>query len=309
VERRCAEGDPRPDVDAAPEPHVAGFAAACRRGHFVMTDSAHPIEGSTMDIEHIVDLERYPLGESARAEALTRECAHRFARDGVCLLPGFLRKGALERAADETTAILGKTFYCRNTHNAYLEADSDPDFPSDHPRNRLLRTEVGSIANDYLPPRGVLCRLYAWDLLLRFIEGVTGVPALYRSADSLGALSVNVFEPGGLHEWHFDESRFSITLMLRPAQTGGHFEYVPGVRSEGRSAYDDVARILDGEIEPVRMPFEPGTLSIFAGHCTLHRVTRVGGPHHRLVAVLCYNREPGVANSDEVRKLFWGRAA
>ena len=37
--------------------------------------------------------------------------------------------------------------------------------------------------------------------------------------------------------------------------------------------------------------------------------TRVGGRHHRLVAVLCYNREPGVANSDEVRKLFWGRAA
>ena len=97
--------------------------------------------------------------------------------------------------------------------------------------------------------------------------------------------------------------------MLCPAESGGHFEYVPGLRGENREGYDEVERILDGEVDPVRMPFEAGTLSIFAGHYTLHRVTQVGGRHHRLVAVLCYNREPGVANSDEVRKLFWGRAA
>ncbi len=274
-------------------------------------DSRDPrrIEVDPRDIAEIVDLERYPLDDSIQTNAFVRECASRFTRDGVCLLPRFLRGPALARAAEETIALLDKTFYCRNTHNAYLQADSDPELPAKHPRNRLLHTTVGSIANDYLPSGAVLSRLYAWDPLVRFIRGVTGAPTLHRSADPLGALSVNVFEPGGAHEWHFDESRFSITLMLRPAESGGHFEYVPAVRSEGSEGYDEVERILDGEVEPVRMPFAPGTLSIFAGHCTLHRVTRVGGRHHRLVAVLCYNRDPGVANSDEVRKLFWGRAA
>ena len=296
------------ESDLAPDPYIVGAAAGNQKRKAMMTNAALPIEGNTTEIERIVDLDRYPLGRSAGAGEFTRECARRFARDGVCLLPGFLRKGALERAAEETSALLGKTFYCRSTHNAYLEAASDPDFPSDHPRNLLLRTEVGSIANDYLPSTGVLCRLYAWDPLLRLIEGVTGVPSLHRSADSLGALSVNIFEPGGLHEWHFDESRFSINLMLCPAESGGSFEYAPGVRGEGDEGYDEVARILDGEIQSVRMPFESGTLSIFSGHRTLHRVTRIGGARHRLVAVLCYNQEPGVANSDEVRKLFWGRA-
>ena len=266
-------------------------------------------DAHALDIEEIVDLERHPLDDAVRTSAFIRECASRFARDGVCLLPRFLRGPALARAAEETIALLGKTFYCRNTHNAYLKAGAAPEFPAKHPRNRLLHTEVGSIANDYLPSGAVLSRLYAWDPLVRFIEGVTGAPALHRSADPLGALSVNVFEPGGAHEWHFDESRFSITLMLRPAERGGHFEYVPGVRGEDSEGYDEVGRILDGEVEPVRMPFEAGTLSIFAGHHTLHRVTAVRGHRHRLVAVLCYNREPGVANSDEVRKLFWGRAA
>ncbi len=273
----------------------------------MQANNTHRVDTKALDIEEIVDLERYPLDDAPRASAFARECAERFEQDGVCLLPRFLRKSALARAEEETSALLDKTFYCRNTHNAYLEADSDPRFPAHHPRNRLLHTAVGSIANDYLPPSAVLSRLYEWDPLLRFIETVTGMPRLHRSADPLGALSVNVYEPGGVHQWHFDESRCSITLMLRPAQSGGHFEYVAGVRDDDDQGYAEVERILDGEGEPVHMPFEAGTLSIFAGHHTLHRVTPVGGGHHRLVAVLCYNREPGVANSDEVRKFFWGR--
>lgn len=261
------------------------------------------------DIGHLVDLERYPLEDPRRAAALVGDCARRFTRDGVCLLPGFLPGPALARARQETRARLGHAFFCRNTHNAYLAADPEPGFPEHHPRNRRLRSEVGSIPNDRLPRAGVLSRLYAWDPLTRFIAGVTGEPVLHRSADPLGALSVNVFEAGGAHAWHFDEARFSVTLMLSTAESGGHFEYVAGARSARDEGYARVARILDGEVAPVRMPFEPGTLSIFAGHRTLHRVTRVEGRRHRLVAVLAYNRAPGVGNSDEVRRLFWGRVA
>ena len=162
-----------------------------------------------LDVEEIVDLERYPLDDAVRTNAFIRDCAIAFARDGVCLLPRFLRGPALARAAEETIALLGKTFYCRNTHNAYLKAGQDPELPAKHPRNRLLHTAVGSIANDYLPSGAVLSRLYAWDPLVRFIQGVTGAPTLHRSADPLGALSVNVFEPGGAHEWHFERESFS----------------------------------------------------------------------------------------------------
>ena len=66
--------------------------------------------------------------------------------------------------------------------------------------------------------------------------------------------------------------------------------------------------MLDGEVaDVIRAPFEPGTLFLFAGRYSLHRVTSLGGKRLRLVAVLCYESEPGITNSDEVRKLFWGR--
>jgi hypothetical protein len=36
-------------------------------------------------------------------------------------------------------------------------------------------------------------------------------------------------------------------------------------------------------------------------------VTEILGDRLRLVAVLAFNGRPGVTNSDEVRRLFWGR--
>ena len=57
------------------------------------------------------------------------------------------------------------------------------------------------------------------------------------------------------------------------------------------------------------LQFDPGTLSIFRGSRSLHRVTQCGGPKARLVAVFCFAAEPDFKNSKEVQELFWGRSS
>ena len=70
-----------------------------------------------------------------------------------------------------------------------------------------------------------------------------------------------------------------------------------------------VAGLLDGKRDGVvELPFTAGTLLIFGGNQTIHRVTRVQGERPRLVPVLCYSETPGQLNSETVRKLFWGRS-
>ena len=73
--------------------------------------------------------------------------------------------------------------------------------------------------------------------------------------------------------------------------------------------YEQMSQIVDGDISVNRLKFEPGTLSIFAGNECLHRVTECKGDKNRLVAVLCYGTRPGMKNSKEVQKMFWGRTA
>jgi hypothetical protein len=257
----------------------------------------------------LVDLARYPIADpsSAAARRTIFDCRRQLAETGVALLTGFLTPEATAAMAAEACAHAGRAFFCDSTHNVYLEPE-DGAFPPDHPRRRRLHTVVGSIAYDLLPAASPLHRLYNWDNLLEFVGQVLGRPALYRLADPLGALSINVFRPGGRHSWHFDETEYTTTIMLQEAEQGGHFEYLPHLRRADAGEYDTVRRVLDGDERGVqRLLFTAGSLSIFAGRVSMHRVTEILGDRLRLVAVLAFNGKPGVTNSDAVRKLFWGR--
>jgi hypothetical protein len=257
----------------------------------------------------LVDLARYPIADlsSPAAQRAILDYRRQLAETGVALLNGFLTPQATAAMAAEARAHAGRVFFCDSTHNVYLEPD-DGAFPPDHPRRRRLHTVVGSIAYDLLPAESPLRRLYNWDNLLEFVRQVLGRPALYRLADPLGALSINVFRPGGHHSWHFDETEYTTTIMLQEAEQGGHFEYLPHLRRADAGEYDTVRRVLDGDEHGVqRLPFTAGSLSIFAGRVSMHRVTEILGDRLRLVAVLAFNGKPNVTNSDEVRRLFWGR--
>ena len=259
------------------------------------------------DAASMVDLDRYPIADlnSAESAAFAEKCHSQYAASGLCMLPGFIRTDALDVLASEAGGYLDKAYFCKSAHNAYLsDGESETD---DDVSRRMEATFVGSVAYDLIHEEAALKRLYNWDPLKDFIAAVLGKPVLHRFADMMGACSINVFRDGGEHGWHFDESEFTVTLMLQPPQKGGAFEFVPKIRGlPDEKAI--VAKVLDGERDGViELPFTAGTLLIFGGNQTIHRVTKVHGNRPRLVPVLCYAEEPGRTNSPEVRKLFWGR--
>ena len=52
-----------------------------------------------------------------------------------------------------------------------------------------------------------------------------------------------------------------------------------------------------------------GTLNVFRGKNTAHKVGTVRGPHDRMIAVFSYFDRPGVVFSREDQLGFYGRAA
>lgn len=56
-----------------------------------------------------------------------------------------------------------------------------------------------------------------------------------------------------------------------------------------------------------RMDVAPGTLNIFQGVNTPHRVTPVEGDRNRMIAVFSYVDRPGVRFTNEGRLGFYGR--
>ena len=193
-------------------------------------------EVPVIDAAHMVNLERCPIDDpdSAGGGAFRQACRRRYLEDGLCMLAEFVRPEALETLAKEANGSIGDAWFCKSTHNVYLTqnglGNGNPGAPAADVAGRQERTFVGSVPYDRIGEESLLRRLYLWDPLKNFVSAVLGKSRLHRFADPLGACSVNVFVDGGEHGWHFDESEFTVTLMLQAPESGGSFEYVPRIR-------------------------------------------------------------------------------
>lgn len=217
-------------------------------------------------------------------------------------------------------------FVTDGTHTAHL-LKTDSSFPMNSVRNYEMRTQVASIAFDELSDGSELASLYQNPILRKLVAKIVRKDKLYLSEDPLGCCSINVFRPQHHHSFHFDESEFSTTLMLQEAaiEGTGLFQYTHPLRSNSDDlALGPVASVLREHDDTVNendfceerhacpdlftLDFLPGTLSIFSGSRSLHRVTRVEGNRSRLVAVFTFSSEPGFRNSADIQRLFWGRS-
>jgi hypothetical protein len=266
-----------------------------------MPDLPHPAA--------LVDLDRYPIldpASPARRE-LARRCRAGLDATGACELEGFLRPEATARMVRESESLAPSAHRNAGKATPYLEIP-DPAWPEDHPRRLFGPYGVDVIAYDRVPGSHALRRLYEWDPLMEFVAAAIGAPRLFRYADPLGALNVAVMGEGDLLQWHYDQTDFVVSLALRGAEAGGDFEYVPLIRSGEDERYDAVRRLLLGDERDVRrVPMRPGTLLLFEGRCSIHRVSPIRGATTRLVALLAYDTKPGTCASEVLQRARYGR--
>jgi hypothetical protein len=263
------------------------------------------------DPASLVDLDRYPVTglDSPRGRAAVADARALLASKGAAILPGFVRREALTAMADEVRELLPKAFYEDvSVGTPYLELP-DPSLPDGHPRRTNITSRTWVIAYDLIPRHSPLRALYEWDPLVRFLGEVLERRPLYRFADPLGALNLAAMNRGDVQGWHYDSTDFVVSLAIQASRAGGLFECASGIRSESDENYAEVARVLRGEggdrVEV--FPMVPGTLMIFQGRHSLHRVSPVEGDVPRYVALLAYDTKPGTVSSDLLKMVRYGR--
>ena len=247
------------------------------------------------DPASLVDLERYPIDapDSPVAARAIADARADLARQGVAVLPGFLRPDAITTMVAEADA---------------LAAD---DWPAEHPRRIEGRSALTAVPYDAFGDGSPLRALYEWDALLEFVRLALECEVLHRYADPLGALNVAAMYDGDELAWHFDQTDFVVSIALQRPETGGEFECAPFTRTGDDERYDVVARCLAGDADAPTtvLEFEPGTLMLFEGRNSLHRVTPIGGPVPRHVALLGFDTRPGVRSSELLQLIRYGRTA
>ncbi len=265
-------------------------------------------ETAALSIDEIIDFGRYPLADlgSGRGRALLERCRRDLRRDGACQLDRLLLPDAVSAVVDEALPLKAKAFRTKAVHNVYF-VDVPLEAAEDDVRLVMMRSAKRSLSWRHIGGTSPLRTLYEWDGLLSFLREVFELPALYRDADPDGACSVMFYDEHDELGWHFDNSEFSITLMLVPSEAGGDYEYVPGLRSGGDENVTELRAVLTGERDLVRsLDIEPGTLTLFRGRHSLHRVTPVGPGSARMNAVLTYASVPDHRLESLTRELFYG---
>jgi len=149
--------------------------------------------------------------------------------------------------------------------------------------------------------------------MLALVKHTTAVRELHLSACPYNAAYFNEFRKGDGLGWHFDRSEFGVNLVLQPPGGGGNFEFHHNTRTEeDLFSYEKAEEVLSEgsthrEVDVVDY-LGVGSLVIFSGRLSMHRVSPLKAQPTRINAILTYEKETGQApNAYSLRK-FFGRS-
>ena len=259
----------------------------------------------------ILDLDRYPLDAPGTPEwrVLVERCRADLASEGMFNLEGLVKPDGLVRAMSEIKPVMETlSFVHKRSHNIYFKKVV-PGMAPDHPAMRKVDTVNHTVCSDQIP-QSVPIWIYEWPQFAVFLAATLEKDALFTMRDPLARVNIMSYREGEALNWHFDRSEFTTTLLLQSPSGGGDFQYRSDLRSDADPNYDGVARLLEGKDPEVKtLKLAAGTLNVFKGKNTLHRVTPCKGPLERYIAVFSYYERPGVMFSKEEQIGFYGRAA
>jgi hypothetical protein len=278
-------------------------------GYSVKLTPSNARQGLAM--RDILDLEAYPLDKPGTPQwlKLVEKCRADLASAGMYNLAGFVRPAALDRAMDEIKPIMETlSFVHKRSHNIYFKKEV-PGLAPGHPALRQVQTINHTVCGDQIP-QSVPAWIYEWPQFAVFLAATMEKETLFAMRDPLARVNVMSYRDSEALNWHFDRSEFTTTLLLQEPSGGGDFQYRSDLRTDNDPNYDGVARLLEGKDKEVKtLKLAAGTLNVFKGKNTLHRVTQAKGPRERYIAVFSYYERPGVMFTKEEQIGFYGRAA
>lgn len=254
----------------------------------------------------MINTHRYDLND----QGLIESCVQQMTTQGVCVLPDFLTSDAVEILRQQSDALAAQAFRSASRATPYL-GPVDESFAVGHPRNTITQSSVEVVAYDQFANDDGLRALYEWDPLLDFVRQCLGLKELFRYADPFGALNLAVMRDGDLLGWHFDMTDFVVSIAIQSSLNGGHFENAKQIRNAEQPNYETIQKVISGQSpESVRTePMTPGTLMLFNGRWSMHRVTTIEGDVPRYVALLAYDTKPGTDSTDTLKMSRYGRLA
>ncbi|MFT5114986.1 MAG: hypothetical protein ACI8P9_004329 [Parasphingorhabdus sp.] len=266
-------------------------------------------------MQSIINLRDYPIhrAESAAYQDMIDSARDTLNKQDALELPNFLLPDTLRELLEFAAANKTESHFMQGMFPAYSDNMNDRDdteLPDDHPSRIRLPASHHFIAGDLIDHNSPVRLLYNNKSFIEFLKSILGTPTLYTVADKLGCMSLLFYKPGDSNGWHFDTTEFIVSLVLQTAEVGGEYHYIPNLRSATDENLTEVSKRMQNPDNPVgiqKANLQSGSLFLFKGKNTLHRVTKIAGQQDRIVGILSYNQKPGHVLTESSRMAMYGR--
>ena len=227
-------------------------------------------------------------------------------KNGILIFNSFISNTGLGVLQKEADRLKGNAYKSSSEYNVYISTYDD-NFAENSPRNRIMSTTKKCIPNDLIPKNSILQKIYDSSIIKSFFLDLLNKDELHPYEDSLSSININYYDEGDALGWHFDNSDFTITLLVKNGSKGGIYEFFNDIRYKNdKEDYDFVEKILDKKVKGTRVNSLEGDLMIFKGNKSIHQVTSVE-EGERVLVTFNYNETKGVSLSEQSRRTFFGR--
>ena len=227
-------------------------------------------------------------------------------KEGILIFNSFINNKGLNLLKKEAADLKDFSYKSSSQYNVYV-SEHDDSFPDDSPRNRIMNTSKKCIPNDLIPNNSLLQKIYDSKIIRSFFMNLLNKKDLYPYSDPLSSININYYDVGDALGWHFDNSDFTITLLIKNCNKGGIYEFFNDIRyKDGKEDYSFVEKILDNKVTGTKVDSCEGDLMIFKGNKSIHQVTAVE-EGERILVTFNYNEFEGIPLSEQSRKTFFGR--
>ena len=259
------------------------------------------------NLSDLINLKKYDISAigSKPYEALISLCHKQIDTNGLCLLSDFVTNSFYDGVITEVKDNEEKGFYNESWRSPFgIESTKAQE------NSIQTRASMQTFAYDLLAPNSKLRLLYESDIFTEFLKKILRVDNFFKCADPLVSCLVASLKDDDELGWHYDPNDGVVTLLLQKPDKGGEFEFVPNSKESSHEVSDNELSIIDNRDEDIiSLAQNPGTLAIFNGSNSLHRVAPVAGNSERIVAVLSYSEVPDFIFSSKIRKNFLGRSS
>ena len=226
--------------------------------------------------------------------------------EGILIFKSFINRKGLINLQKEAADLKYLSYQSSSEYNVYV-SEYDNSFPDDSPRNRIMSTSKKCLPNDLIPSGSILQTLYNSKAIRSFFMDLLNKKELFPYSDPLSSININYYDKGDALGWHFDNSDFTITLLIKNCEKGGIYEFFNDMRyKDGKEDYNFVEKILDKKVSGTKVDSFEGDLMIFKGNKSIHQVTAVE-KGERILVTFNYNEIEGIPLSEESRRTFFGR--